>query len=216
MMMTSGVSCVIATAALGWSGCACVQESQAVGPPAYRETARSDAPELISGPTFYYRHLGDALASPGPVSARTTGGQTIRAPSDDGVARSVALRMLAGTGTGGYLGVETGAGLFDPRADFRNGAMVLDYEVVLGLERGIGPINLAAEIAAGGRTWFDDDAPADLNTTRGVVEPRVRASFWLIPWVTLGVVGGTSLVERGAWMAGIALGFYGDAFGGLR
>jgi hypothetical protein len=49
-----------------------------------------------------------------------------------------------------------------------------------------------------------------------LLEARARAALWLSPFLNLGVTAGASVIDRGAWMAGVNLGFVTQAFGGLR
>lgn len=52
--------------------------------------------------------------------------------------------------------------------------------------------------------------------TSPILEARARASYWLSPWVSVGATAGASVLERGAWMAGVHVGLVTQAFGGLR
>jgi hypothetical protein len=47
-----------------------------------------------------------------------------------------------------------------------------------------------------------------------VLEARVRGQLWLTPWVTIGGLYGTSLRDRGEWLAGIQLGVHTYSWGG--
>lgn len=49
-----------------------------------------------------------------------------------------------------------------------------------------------------------------------VAEARARGELWVTPWVTAGVMAGASVLERGAWTAGVFLGVHGRSFGGDR
>lgn len=55
-----------------------------------------------------------------------------------------------------------------------------------------------------------------IATSRPVLEARARASIWLSPVINAGVVVGSSVIDRGAYMGGVFLGANTRAFGGLR
>ncbi len=55
-----------------------------------------------------------------------------------------------------------------------------------------------------------------IATSRPVLEARARASIWLSPVINAGVVVGSSVIDRGAFMGGVFLGANTRAFAGLR
>ena len=68
--------------------------------------------------------------------------------------------------------------------------------------------SLAAEVVAG-RRWTRQDANArDVGTN--LVEPRLRAQFWLTPQLTFGAAVGASPMDR-SWMTGLYLGVHSSA-----
>lgn len=82
-------------------------------------------------------------------------------------------------------------------------------QLVAGLRGGGKVLRLGAEIAGGMRIV---DAEEDQDDV--VLEARARGDVWLTPWLTLGVVIGSSLIDRGDYMTGISLGTHTNAFDG--
>lgn len=83
--------------------------------------------------------------------------------------------------------------------------------LLLGLQGGSQTVKLAAELAGGVRI-IDS---ADDEGLEPVLEARARGDLWLTPWATVGVVVGTSLLDRREWMTGIFLAAHTYAFGGM-
>lgn len=84
-------------------------------------------------------------------------------------------------------------------------------QALFGLRGGSRRLKLGAEIAAGGRMVEIAFVDADDEL---VLEARVRGQLWLTPWVTIGGLYGTSLRDRGEWLAGIQLGVHTYSWGG--
>ena len=55
-----------------------------------------------------------------------------------------------------------------------------------------------------------------IRASAPLLEARVRAERWLNPWISVGATVGTSLIEQGAWMGGLNIGFHTRAFSGRR
>ena len=87
-------------------------------------------------------------------------------------------------------------------------------QAVLGLQGGTRAIKLGTELAGGGRVL--DTYLADGGDDELVLEARARGDLWLTPWFTVGVAVGTSLLDRGEWMAGVHLGVHSYSFGGSQ
>lgn len=95
---------------------------------------------------------------------------------------------------------------------------------VLGARGQIGAGVLGAEVAGGFQSvtyTFESQYGACIQNeaiTVGapVLEARVRAQLWLSPFVTAGAHVGSSMIDRGAWSAGVHLGVVTRAFGGGR
>jgi hypothetical protein len=98
---------------------------------------------------------------------------------------------------------------------------VLGGQAVAGFRTRLGRASLGIEAAGGFRalTYNYESTYGDCETTTavlavgGMVEGRARASYWLSPFVTIGVTAGKSLTDD-AWMGGIFLGAHTRAFGG--
>jgi hypothetical protein len=70
-------------------------------------------------------------------------------------------------------------------------------------------VRLGVEVAGGMRIVDAEDDQDDL-----VLEARARGDLWITPWLTFGVVIGSSLIDRGDWLTGISLGTHTNAFDG--
>jgi hypothetical protein len=71
--------------------------------------------------------------------------------------------------------------------------------------------SLGAELAGGTRVFLYDSpnkVPRDDGGMVGVFELRVRGELRVAPWLATGAVVGTSLVDRGDWVAGLFLAFH--------
>jgi len=91
---------------------------------------------------------------------------------------------------------------------------VLDGLLSLGVRGGLGPISLGAELSGG---VMQSSFPQQQGEqTDALVEARGRAELWLAPWFTVGGAIGASLIDRGAWMAGLYLGVHTWAYAGDR
>ena len=94
---------------------------------------------------------------------------------------------------------------------------------VAGFHGALGGGTVGVELAGGVRSisyayeshLLASTAHASLSATSPVLEPRVRAQGWLSPFVSVGAFAGASVLERGAWMAGVQLGFSSQPFGGI-
>ena len=91
---------------------------------------------------------------------------------------------------------------------------VLDGLLSLGVRGGLGPFSVGAEMAGG---VMQSSFPKEPNEqTDAILEARGRAELWLAPWFTVGGAIGASLIDRGAWMAGLYLGVHTWAYAGDR
>jgi hypothetical protein len=91
---------------------------------------------------------------------------------------------------------------------------VLDGLLSFGMRGGLGPFSLGAEVAGGVMQSSFPKQPTE--QTDGIFEARGRAELWLAPWFTVGGAIGASLLDRGAWMAGLYLGVHTWAYAGDR
>ncbi|HEX3758816.1 MAG TPA: hypothetical protein VHW23_08930 [Kofleriaceae bacterium] len=101
--------------------------------------------------------------------------------------------------------------------------LLLDSLGVVGVRAPLGPGGVAVEFAGGLRavsynfrsSYHDCHATTSVTALGAVAEARARGELWLGPWLTAGVMLGTSVLER-AWMGGIYLGVHTRSFGGDR
>jgi hypothetical protein len=103
-----------------------------------------------------------------------------------------------------YLGAEAESGYLG-----KSGSNFAGAYGILGVEQSGRYGSIAAEVAAGVRDLRYGFASPDV--TSGVIEPRVRAQLWLSDQFALGAALGTDLGDH-AWMAGLSLGVYSNAF----
>jgi hypothetical protein len=113
-------------------------------------------------------------------------------------------------------GVEmTSAGALGTPSIRQRGAVVASGLGVVGAHGNFGSALLGVELAGGARNisyqyeshYLACEQSPSLSVTTPVLEVRARASFWLSPFINVGASAGASLVDRGAWLAGINLGF---------
>lgn len=84
----------------------------------------------------------------------------------------------------------------------------------LGIRGAAGPFSLSFEGTGGVMLWSyleDTEQHAD-----PILEVRGRADIWLGPWITVGGVLGTSLLDRDNWMAGVYFGLHTWSYAGDR
>lgn len=129
-----------------------------------------------------------------------------------------ALRIGLDIGSHGYLAFEGelgGAATSGELAMLSTGGTFVGGYGVIGARAGGSTATLSAELAAGVRDISDgrNDRMA-VSTASGVLEARVRGEVWLTPWISAGATVGSSLVDRGDWMAGFYIGVHARAFGG--
>jgi hypothetical protein len=118
----------------------------------------------------------------------------------------------------------TSTGTFGAPSITYTSSLVAGVHAVAGIQGAAGPGSLGAELVGGVRSithGYESRYLACVTTTSHsaampVLEARARASYWLTPFVNLGATAGASLVDRGAWVGGLHLGFVTQAFGGQR
>ena len=69
-------------------------------------------------------------------------------------------------------------------------------------------------MGAAGAPELPHDGGQDART-RGSLA-RARATMWLSPFINVGVTAGASVIDRGAWVTGVHLGFVSRSFAGTR
>lgn len=118
----------------------------------------------------------------------------------------------------------TSTGTFGAPSITHTSSLVAAAHAVAGIQGAVGPGSLGAEIAGGVRSithYYESRYLACVTTTAHgaampVLEARARASYWLTPFISVGATAGASLVDRGAWVGGLHLGFATQAYGGQR
>jgi hypothetical protein len=103
-------------------------------------------------------------------------------------------------------------------------SLVVDSLGVVGLHGSAGLAGFGVELAGGLRavsysfhsSYHDCQQSTSVTALAAVGEARVRGELWLGPWFTAGATVGTSVLTRGAYMAGVYLGVHSRAFGGGR
>lgn len=104
--------------------------------------------------------------------------------------------------TGMYIGTVGLAGL---RGSTRRGSFALEAAGGMRTER----YRFAS-------TYHDCESTSAINVNQAVVEARARAELWVNPWLTAGAALGTSVLDRGDWLAGVYLGIHTRTFDGGR
>jgi hypothetical protein len=102
--------------------------------------------------------------------------------------------------------------------------LIVDTLGVVGLHGATGFGGLGVELAGGLRAisysfqsnYHNCEQGTSITALAAAAEARARGELWLGPWLTAGVVIGTSVLERGTWMGGLYLGLHTRAFGGER
>ncbi len=82
--------------------------------------------------------------------------------------------------------------------------------LVAGVRGGGKSLRFGAEIAGGIRLV---DSLTEQNE-QGVLEARLRGELSMTPWLGLGVLIGTSLLDRGDWIGGVSIAVHSNAFDG--
>jgi hypothetical protein len=149
------------------------------------------------------------------------------------------MRLGVGLGRGLYLageaelgGITAMAGRAEMTSTGMRGApsitadsgIVLGAAGVLGAGGSIGPASLGVELAGGVRaiTYYYESrylactSHLSHSVSSSILEARARAQLWVSPFLHVGVSAGASVVERGAWMAGVHLGFASMAYANQR
>lgn len=150
-----------------------------------------------------------------PLTARTSTEPT--APADTGSDSSLEYveRLSVELSRPIYLGIEAEIGVSDHSETDPTARQVRAGAVGLGgLRFGAGPFVIGGEIAAGGR--IVESALGERIYGAPVLETRVLAEIWLSPWVTIGGVIGTSLLEKGDRMMGFYFGVHTYSYGGQK
>lgn len=158
-----------------------------------------------------------------PYSYRVTG-----VPEDDRAftASALALRMTATLRGRWYGGAEEEFGDLGQTPHFAteaaqatallptmttSGGLYMAVRGLFGAQAGVDRLSLAGELAGGVRMIvFDtrsrlmEDSQIDsVLQVRPVLEARVRANYWLSPWIAVGASFGTSIVDSGDVAIGV-------------
>ncbi|HUJ63831.1 MAG TPA: hypothetical protein VLX92_35265 [Kofleriaceae bacterium] len=203
----------------------CVETNDVVG---YRECTQYGVwsnnlamPPLLLDLAFRVRQLPLAagpgiVPSPPPGTAARTATGSASTPSA-ALLTTTALRLAFGNGPA-YLGLEGELGTIESAAgnDTPNltGSMIGGY-LVGGLRATSRSGSMGVEVAGGVRSLSDPLATVQAEHT-GVLELRARGELWVGPWLSVGAMAGTSIVESGDWMAGVFVGVHSRAYGSRR
>lgn len=176
------------------------------------------------GESFSYRVVGEPAGPAAPASESAVV-STIRV----GFGLSRGLYVAGDVELGGITRTAgraemTSTGMFGAPSITPSGSPTLGALGVAGFRGALGPGALGVEMAGGVRSihyGYESRYLSCVTTTShtastSVLEARARASLWLSPFVSVGATAGASVLERGAWMAGVHVGFASRAFGDLR
>ncbi len=118
----------------------------------------------------------------------------------------------------------TSTGMLGAPSITADSGVVLGAAGVLGVGGAIGPASLGVEVAGGVRSityYYQSRYLACLNylshsVSSPILEARARAQLWVSPFFHVGVSAGASVIDRGAWMGGVHLGFASKAYANHR
>lgn len=177
--------------------------------------------------SFTYRVVREpsAEAAPAPDAATVT-----TARLGVGLARGFYLAAegeLGGLSRTAGRAEMTSAGMFGAPSITPSSSLVAGANAVAGIHGVLGAAgrgSFGAELAGGVRSityYYESHYLSCVSTTSHsvstpILEARARAQLWLSPFVNLGASAGASVIDRGAWMAGVHLGFATKAYANLR
>jgi len=192
-------------------------------------TAVRSAPSLAPSDTGSFQHEDESFAY-----------RTI-APPDAEIERQLVmtLRMGVGIGRSIYTAIDLEAGpiVSGPTATAisssgtygtptvtQSRGFAFNAAAVVGVAHRIGNGRLGVEAAGGVRaasytiesTYFHCETSTMVSGAAPLLEARTSYELWLSPFVSAGAMLGASVIDRGAWMGGINIGFHSRAFGGSR
>lgn len=129
-----------------------------------------------------------------------------------GLVRNSSRVEMTSTGTFGAPSIEPG------------GSLVTGVLGVAGVHGAAGDTTLGVEVAGGVRSityqyeshYLSCQTSSSQTVSSPVLEVRARASRWISPFVNVGASAGASVIDRGAWVAGVHLGFATQAYSNLR
>jgi hypothetical protein len=177
--------------------------------------------------SFTYRVAGGAPSPSSPAQP----------PSETAVVST--LRVGSATPRGFYLLAEgelgglvrnasqvemTSTGLHGAPSIKPDASLVTGVLGVAGVHGVVGDTTLGVEVAGGVRSityqyesrYLSCQTSSSQTVSSPVLEVRARASRWISPFVNVGASAGASVIDRGAWVAGVHLGFATQAYGNLR
>lgn len=192
----------------------CVDDSEVIG---YRDctpygawSREVDEPDIFIEYGLLWRHLDSGGGSTRSLRTSSTTSTTPR-KQDGGGALVVDERLGVSGAYGAYVAADVEIGDFAADGSESNRDILIGAAGSVGFRGRLGGLSLGAELTGGYRgTSAVDNHDLDGSP---VFEARARGSLWLTPWVTLGGVAGSSLLDRGEWMVGVMLGFHGHAYG---
>ncbi|MDB4963488.1 MAG: hypothetical protein JWP01_3487 [Myxococcales bacterium] len=118
----------------------------------------------------------------------------------------------------------TSSGTFGTPAIEDRGGVAINVAGVVGMTNRFGRGRLGVELAAGVRTvsysyassYHGCETTSSFSAAAPLLEARVHGETFLTPWISAGATVGTSMIDRGAWMGALTVGFHTRAFAGSR
>lgn len=195
-------------------------------------TAMRRGPSLAGGRTGHLEHEGESftyrtIEPPAgglgeDLSLVTTARLGVGLPAGLYVAVEVEVGPLVGVAAASPQMTTVGA-LGTPTIEQRRG-FVANASAIAGVAAKLASGLVGVEAAGGARSvhytydsqYLACETTSTIRASAPIAEVRARGEYWLGPFVTVGATVGASLVERGAWVGGVHLGFHSRAFAGSR
>jgi hypothetical protein len=170
-----------------------------------RSAAADDVPVVLEvGGSV--RQFPDTAPPPSDTLARGGGGGTTVAHGTE-TAGLLDFRVAVGVVGGLYVVLDNELGTLGSNNE------VIETAGVIGMRTGYRGVTVASEFAGGARMRVYDSPGASPGNDGGmtsVFELRVRGEVRVSPMLAVGAAVGTSLVDRGDWMAGLYLAVHND------
>ena len=190
------------------------------------------APSLVRGQTGHVTHDSESF------TYRMVGGEGSGATSEDTAVMST-FRLGVGLGKPLYVaadlelgGIASGAPAAEMTSSGMRGSPTITSKSgvafnalgVVGARGGRGRSSFGVELAGGigavnyayHSQYYACEQDVAVGASRGMLEVRANVERWINPWVNVGAIAGSSLIDRGAWMTGVYLGITTRSFAGER
>jgi hypothetical protein len=196
----------------------CISEIEVVG---YRPCpdfgswgAAVESPYAVVHLGFTMRNIHSRVSAQ-DVAAKATG--PIERGDRADTSLSLTERVMIAFTDNAHMSMEVEFGLVDDDKWEAGRAQLVAGGLLGGGVRGsIGFASLGVDLVGGIHAIEVQHATTSESEFRGVLEARARLDLWLGPWVSLGGALGSSLFERGDWMAGLYIGLHSRSWGGTR